>query len=69
MTPKCCWSYNIVRKFGKRGTGKEFAITVGRRNVLGEGTVLFLCSSNDEPRQISLLARNIMEETKSKVSH
>ncbi|XP_071123303.1 transcription intermediary factor 1-alpha-like [Mytilus edulis] len=66
-TPKCCWSYNIVRKFGKTGPGKEFAITVGRRNVLGEGTVLFLCSSKDEPRQISLLARNIMEEMNPKV--
>ncbi|CAC5369977.1 unnamed protein product [Mytilus coruscus] len=67
MTPKCCWSYNIVRKFGNRGIDKEFAITVGRRNVLGEGTVAFLCSSKDEPRQISRLARNIMEGMKSKV--
>ena len=68
-TPKCCWSFNIVRKFGKRGIEKEFEITVGRRNVLGEGTVVLLCSSKDEPYQISCIAENIMKRMKSKVKH
>ncbi|XP_071121195.1 tripartite motif-containing protein 66-like [Mytilus edulis] len=68
-TPKCCWSFNIVRKFGKRGIENEFEITVGRRNILGEGTVVLLCSSKDEPYQISCIAENIMKRMKSKVKH
>ncbi|XP_052067023.1 transcription intermediary factor 1-beta-like [Mytilus californianus] len=68
-TTKCCWAFKIVRKFGKRGIKNEFEITVGRRNVLGEGTVVLLCSSKDEPDQISRIAQTIMEGMKSKVKH
>ncbi|CAG2193823.1 unnamed protein product [Mytilus edulis] len=69
MTPKCCWSFNIVRKFGKTGIEKEFAITVGRRNLLGEGTVAFMCSSRDDPGKISCHARIIIKKMQSEVKH
>lgn len=52
MTSNWFWPYTIVRKYGKSGIGKEFVIFLGRKNVLGEGCITFLCSSNDDPDEI-----------------
>ncbi|OPL21271.1 hypothetical protein AM593_05575, partial [Mytilus galloprovincialis] len=54
MTPTCCWPYKIVRKFGTKRTFENcYSITVGRRNVLGVGTVDFICNSRDEQLKIA----------------
>lgn len=62
MTSKCCWPYGIVRKYGKTGIEKEFTISVGRRNVLGEGTVEFKCSSLFHPGKIIRLFQSIIKK-------
>lgn len=48
MVSKCYWPYKVVRNYAKFKTGKEFEITVGRKNILGVGTVLFSCCSRDD---------------------
>lgn len=54
MTPTCCWPYKIVRKFGIKRTFENcYSITVGRKNVLGVGTVDFICNSRDEQLKIA----------------
>lgn len=53
MTQTLCWPYKIVRKFGINPFIENcYAITVGRRNVLGVGTVGFICNSRDEQLEI-----------------
>ncbi|VDI24760.1 Hypothetical predicted protein [Mytilus galloprovincialis] len=70
MTPQTCWPYNIVRKFGVKGiTKNDFSITVGRRNVLGVGTVDFVCNSRDDQLEISRIANFNTKRSLSKVTH
>ncbi|XP_071121194.1 protein lin-41-like [Mytilus edulis] len=68
-TSKCYWPYNIVRKYGKSLIEKDFAINVGRKNVLGEGCVTFTCSSKDDPDEIIRLLPIIKEKLRSAVKH
>ncbi|CAC5359190.1 unnamed protein product [Mytilus coruscus] len=69
MISKCYWPYNIVRQYGKSITEKEFAIIVGRKNVLGEGCVTFICSSRDDPDEIIRLLPIIKAKLRSAVKH
>ncbi|XP_063400051.1 E3 ubiquitin-protein ligase TRIM71-like [Mytilus trossulus] len=69
ITSKCCWPYGIVRSLGPTGIKKELTITVGRRNVLGEGTVGFMCSSGTDPDKIIRLFKIIIERIQSDLKH
>lgn len=68
-TSKCYWPYNIIRQYGKSLIAKDFAIIVGRKNVLGEGCVTFTCSSKDDPDEIIRLLPIIKEKLRSAVKH
>lgn len=69
MTSKCCWPYKIVRSFGKTGIQKEFTITVGRKNVLGEGTVDFICSLGVDPNEILQRFQIVIKRMQSDLKH